>query len=49
MTGYGDELVGHLADRMNSTNTGRVPIIERGSGRLVRWWRGATCGASARR
>ena len=35
MTGYGDELVGHLADRMNATGTGRVPILERPSGRLL--------------
>ncbi len=35
MTGYEDELVGHLADRMSATDTGRVPILERGSGALV--------------
>jgi len=35
MTGYTDELVGHLADRMSATGTGRVPILERASGRLV--------------
>jgi CBS domain-containing protein len=35
MTAYGDEPVGHLADRMSATDTGRVPILERSSGRLV--------------
>lgn len=35
ITAYGGELVGHLADRMSSTDTGRVPILERASGRLV--------------
>jgi chloride channel protein, CIC family len=33
-TGYADELVGHLADRMAAADVGRVPIIER-SGKLV--------------
>jgi len=33
-TGYTDELVGHLADRMAAADVGRVPIIER-SGKLV--------------
>ncbi|HET7757976.1 MAG TPA: chloride channel protein, partial [Steroidobacteraceae bacterium] len=35
MFGYEDELVGHLADRMSATDTGRVPILERASGALV--------------
>jgi CBS domain-containing protein len=35
ITAYRDELVGHLADRMSSTDIGRVPILERASGRLV--------------
>ena len=35
MTAYGDELVGHLADRMSATGTGRVPVLERASGALV--------------
>lgn len=35
MTAYQDELVGHLADRMSSTDVGRVPILERSSGALV--------------
>jgi H+/Cl- antiporter ClcA len=35
MTGYADELVGHLADRMAVADVGRVPIIERQSRKLV--------------
>ncbi|HEY8052165.1 MAG: chloride channel protein [Steroidobacterales bacterium] len=35
MTGYEDELVGHLADRMAATDTGRVPILARANGALV--------------
>ncbi len=35
MIGYADELVGHLADRMSATDTGRVPILARGTGALV--------------
>jgi H+/Cl- antiporter ClcA len=35
VTAFGDELVGHLADRMSATNTGRVPVLERSSGALV--------------
>jgi chloride channel protein, CIC family len=35
MTAYGDELVGHLADRMSASDTGRVPVLDRGSGALV--------------
>ncbi|MGH8304420.1 MAG: chloride channel protein, partial [Steroidobacteraceae bacterium] len=35
MIGYEDELVGHLADRMTATDTGRVPILERASGALL--------------
>ena len=33
--GYPDELVGQLADRMAAADIGRVPIVERGSGKLV--------------
>jgi chloride channel protein, CIC family len=33
--GYADERVGHLADRMASADIGRVPIVDRGTGRLV--------------
>ena len=33
--GYADELAGHLADRMAAADIGRVPIIERHSGKLV--------------
>jgi H+/Cl- antiporter ClcA len=32
---YADELVGHLADRMAVSDFGRVPILERGSDRVV--------------
>jgi CBS domain-containing protein len=32
---YGDELVGHLADRMAVADLGRVPILERGTDRVV--------------
>jgi CBS domain-containing protein len=35
MVGYEDELAGHLADRMARANVGRVPVLERKSGRLV--------------
>ena len=35
IVGYDDELVGHLADRMTATDTGRVPILARGTGELV--------------
>jgi CBS domain-containing protein len=35
MLGYADELVGQLADRMAVADVGRVPIIERPSGRMV--------------
>ena len=35
MVGYEDELVGHLADRMTATDTGRVPILARDTGELV--------------
>jgi len=34
-TCYSDELAGHLADRMAVSDFGRVPILERGSGRVV--------------
>jgi H+/Cl- antiporter ClcA len=33
--GYADELVGHLADRMASADVGRVPIVDRATGKLV--------------
>ncbi len=33
--GYTDELVGHLADRMASANVGRVPIVDRATGKLA--------------
>jgi CIC family chloride channel protein len=35
VVGYDDELAGHLADRMASTEIGRVPIVSRASGLLV--------------
>jgi chloride channel protein, CIC family len=35
LVGYGDELVGHLADRMTASDIGRVPILERGSEKLI--------------
>jgi len=35
LTCYADELVGHLADRMAVSDFGRVPILERGTGRVV--------------
>ena len=35
IVGYADELVAYLADRMAMRDVGRVPIIERPSGRLV--------------
>jgi H+/Cl- antiporter ClcA len=34
-TCYADELVGHLADRMAVSDFGRVPILERGTDRVV--------------
>ena len=33
--GYTDELVGHLADRMASAGVGRVPIVDRVTGKLA--------------
>ena len=33
--GYTDELVGHLADRMAAADVGRVPIIDRATGKLA--------------
>ena len=33
--GYADELAGHLANRMALSNVGRVPIVERATGKLV--------------
>ena len=35
ITGYADELVGRLADRMAEFDKGRVPVIDRASGKLV--------------
>jgi CBS domain-containing protein len=32
---YSDELVGHLADRMAVSDFGRVPILERGTDRVI--------------
>ncbi|MBS0274430.1 MAG: chloride channel protein [Proteobacteria bacterium] len=34
-TCYSDELVGHLADRMAVSDFGRVPILERGTDRVI--------------
>jgi H+/Cl- antiporter ClcA/CBS domain-containing protein len=34
-TCYSDELVGHLADRMALSDFGRVPILERGTDRVI--------------
>jgi chloride channel protein, CIC family len=33
--GYTDELVGHLADRMAAADIGRVPIVDRATGKLT--------------
>jgi CIC family chloride channel protein len=33
--GYTDELVGHVADRMAAADIGRVPVIDRATGRLA--------------
>ncbi len=33
--GYADDLVGHLADRMAAADIGRVPILDRVTGKLV--------------
>jgi CBS domain-containing protein len=33
--GYTDELVGHLADRMAAADIGRVPVIDRATGKLA--------------
>ena len=35
ITGYDDELVGRLADRMTATGRGRVPVLSRADGSLV--------------
>jgi H+/Cl- antiporter ClcA/CBS domain-containing protein len=35
LVGYEDELVGRLADRMAAADIGRVPILERKSGKLI--------------
>jgi CIC family chloride channel protein len=35
LAGYPDELAGRLADRMAAADIGRMPIVERGSGKLV--------------
>jgi len=34
-TGHPDELVGHIADRMAAADVGRVPILERDTGKVV--------------
>jgi CIC family chloride channel protein len=33
--GYTDELVGHLADRMATADVGRVPVVDRATGKLA--------------
>ena len=33
--GYTDELVGHLADRMAAADIGRVPVVDRATGKLA--------------
>jgi CBS domain-containing protein len=33
--GYTDELVGHLADRMASADIGRVPVVDRATGKVT--------------
>ncbi|HEX8755926.1 MAG TPA: chloride channel protein [Steroidobacteraceae bacterium] len=33
--GYTDELIGHLADRMAAADIGRVPVIDRATGKLT--------------
>jgi H+/Cl- antiporter ClcA/CBS domain-containing protein len=35
LVGYGDELVGAVADRMTAADVGRVPILDRGTEKLV--------------
>ena len=35
ITGFGDELVGQLADRMAAEDVGRVPILRRGDRKLI--------------
>jgi H+/Cl- antiporter ClcA/CBS domain-containing protein len=35
VTGFGDELVGELADRMAAAGLGRVPILRRGDGAVI--------------
>jgi CBS domain-containing protein len=35
VTGYDDELIGQLADRMAETGIGRVPILRRADSTLV--------------
>jgi H+/Cl- antiporter ClcA/CBS domain-containing protein len=35
LIGYGDELVAQLADRMTAADVGRVPVLERGSEKLI--------------
>jgi chloride channel protein, CIC family len=35
VTGYSDELVGELADRMHETDARRVPVLNRGDGSVV--------------
>ena len=33
--GYTDEMVGHLADRMAAADIGRVPVVDRATGKLA--------------
>ena len=33
--GYADELIGHLADRMAAADVGRVPVVDRATGKLA--------------
>ena len=35
ITGYADELVGQLADRMARAGIGRVPVLDRASGKMI--------------
>ncbi len=35
VTGYSDELVGELADRMHETDARRVPVLQRGDGTVI--------------
>jgi len=49
VVGYADELVGDLADRMAAKEAGRVPIVDRATGRLVGLVGSATQPARRRR